>query len=105
MEKWHTLHVFGYGETQEISDDEEKRAPNDALKELQPYLDAIWAQRPKDFPEEGRDFHAVTAFRNDIYEWSAKNRKYFRVEWSQIDPIFVDKLAEEVSNYVPPIVE
>jgi hypothetical protein len=102
---WHTTHVFGYGETQVLTEFDDKKAPNDELKKLPAYIKALWEKRPKDFPEDGLDFHAITAFKNDLYEWTAKNRKSFRIYWSELDPIFVEELVEEVSQYEPPISE
>ena len=65
MATWSTLHIFGYGETQLIGTDSNKKVPTSALTKVQAVVDNVYSFKP-----EGNTatevYHAINIF-NDLF--------------------------------------
>ena len=102
--KWNTIHIFGFGTVQAISDTENVQAP---IASVQTQADAVianvWAGKPADYtgPET---YHAINNFNTLFSDWlpNSPDAKSFRVEAADLDQSLLDALADAVFAYVPP---
>jgi hypothetical protein len=101
---WNTIHIFGFGTVQVISDDDNVQVPFSAVEaEAQAVVDSIWEKRPEDY-EGPKTYHAINNFYEVSSDWIPDQRgaKSFRVEKDNLDQALLDALAQAVFNYVPP---
>lgn len=95
---FNTLHIFGYGETQLITDTENKKVPSDELSDVQPVVDNVYSLKPAD-SDASADYRTINIFNGLFVDYSDNEGKHFRVEYSELDSALIDALAEEVLNY------
>lgn len=101
---WNTIHLFGFGIVQVISDDDNVQVPFSAVEaEAQAVIDDIWANRPEDYQGE-KAYHHINNFNELFSDWFPLDgtKNGFRVEFDKLDKSLLDALAEAVFNYVPP---
>lgn len=104
---WNTLHIFGFGTVQAISDTENVQAPIAAFQtEVNAVVDNVWANKPADYTGE-KTYHAINNFNTLFSDWlpSSPNAESFRVEAANLDQSLLDALATAVLDYVPPVQE
>jgi len=104
MSNWNTIHIFGFGTVQAISDTENVQAPIASVQEqAQAVIDNVWDNRPEDYVGE-KTYHAVNNFNAASSNWLPNTEaKSFRVEAADLDQALLDALAEAVFAYVPPV--
>lgn len=101
---WNTIHIFGFGTVQVISDTKNVQAPVSAFqKKVDLVIDDVWAKKPTDYQGE-KTYHAVNCFNELFADWLPKenNVKSFRVQAADLDHVYLNELAEAVLAYVPP---
>jgi hypothetical protein len=82
MKNFNTIHIFGYGETQLISSDSNKKVATSILTKVQAVIDNVYSKKPAD-NNAGVEHHAINIF-NDMfadYTSKTKDEKSFRVEY------------------------
>ena len=103
MATWSTLHIFGYGETQLIGTDFNKKVPSTALTTLAAVVANVYSFKPEGntAPEE---YHAINIFNHMFADWQAKGQgiEGWRTEYSDLDAEAIDALVAEVEAYVAP---
>lgn len=103
MEKNFTIHIFGYGETQYISEKINLKAPTSDLTAVQPLLDAIWLKKPED--KIGGDvYNSVNIFKYKRKSWSGKGKDQASFSIKEDDGSLVDlidTLIAEIKALVP----
>jgi hypothetical protein len=92
---WNTIHIFGFGTVQVISDTQNVQVPiADVQTEAQAVIDDVWANKPEDYtgPET---YHAINNFNNLFSDWlpNSPDAKSFRVEAANLDQSLLDALA------------
>ena len=94
---WNTLHIFGYGETQLITDSENKKVLSSELTTLQAVVDNVYANKPADNNAD-TNYHAINIFNGLFADWlpSDKDQKSFRVEYTALDATLIEALVAEV---------
>jgi hypothetical protein len=100
---WNTLHIFGFGTVQAISDNQNVQAPFSAVQaEAQAVVDNVWANRPKSYVGE-KTYHAINNFYELFSDWlpSEPGMQSFRVQGADLDQSLLDALAVAVLNYTP----
>lgn len=101
---WNTLHIFGFGTVQAISDTENVQAPVSAFQtEVDAVVDNVWENKPEDYTGE-KTYHAINSFNTLFSDWlpQGSDVKSFRVEAANLDQALLDTLAEAVLAYVAP---
>jgi hypothetical protein len=103
---WSTLHIFGYGETQLIGTDSNKKVPSSVLTTLQSVVDNVYSFKPADNPAT-EEYHAINIFNDMFADWQTKDSsvKGWRTEYSELDSTLIDALVAEIVAYVEPVVE
>ena len=95
---YNTLHIFGYGESQVITDTENKKAPNDELPADQSVIDMVYALKPSGNPATA-NYRNINIFNNMFADYSDNDGNTFRVDYSELDSALIDSLVQEVLNY------
>jgi hypothetical protein len=97
MEIYSTIHIFGYGETQLIGSNLDKKVPTSSLTKVQAVIDDVYSNKPAD-NNAGTEYHAINIF-NDMfadYIPSTKGEDSFRVEYANLDALKIDELVAEI---------
>ena len=95
---FNTLHIFGYGETQVITDTENKKVASDELSDVQPVVDNVYSLKPAD-SDASADYRTINIFNGLFVDYSDNEGRRFRVEYSELDSALIDALVKEVLNY------
>ena len=93
---YNTLHIFGYGECQVITDTENKKVPTEDCPSAQAVVDMVYALKPADNPA-GTDYQNITIIR-DLYGSYSAPDGFFKVEYSELDSSLIDQLVTEIQN-------
>lgn len=101
---FNTLHIFGYGETQLITDTENKKVSSSELTGVDAVVADVYANKPED-ADAGIEYHAVNIFNDLFADYLPKDasQKPFRVEYSKLNATLIDALVAEVEAI--PVVE
>lgn len=103
---WSTLHIFGYGETQLIGTDFNKKVPSSVLTTLQAVVDNVYSFKPVDNPAT-KEYHAINIFNEMFSDWLTQDQavKGWRTEFAELDATLINALADEIIAYVEPTIE
>ena len=96
MGNYNTLHIFGYGECQVITDTENKKVPTSDCPSAQDVVNMVYAFKPADNPSTS-NYHAVNIF-NDMFADYQSIEGNFRVDYSELDSELIDQLVTEIEN-------
>lgn len=102
---WNTIHIFGFGTVQAISDTENVQAPISAVQaQADAVIDNVWANKPEGYTGE-KTYHAINNFNTLFSDWlpNSPNAESFRVEAANLNQSLLDALATAVLAYVPPV--
>lgn len=100
MATFNTLHIFGYGETQVIKQDSNKKVSTSSLTKTQAVIDNVYSKKPQD-SDASADVHAVNIFHNMFADYQPKTGKSFRVEFKDLDAAAIDALVGQVDSHNP----
>lgn len=92
--KYNTLHIFGYGECQVITETENKKVPTSDCPSAQDVVDMIYALKPVD-NNAGTDYRAINIFNGMFADYQSPEGN-FRVEYSELDSALIDQLVSEI---------
>ena len=95
---YNTLHIFGYGETQVITDTQNKKAPNKDLAADQSVIDMVYALKPSGNPATA-NYRNINIFNNMFADYSDNDGNTFRVDYSELNSALIDTLVNEILNY------
>jgi hypothetical protein len=101
---WNTLHIFGFGTVQAISDTQNVQAPISAFQaEVDAVVNDVWNNKPAGYTGP-KTFHAINNFDGLFSDWlpNEPNAESFRVQAADLDQSLLDALADGVLAYVPP---
>lgn len=101
---WNTLHIFGFGTVQAISDTQNVQAPISAFQaEVDAVVNDVWANKPAGYAGS-KSYHAINNFNGLFSDWlpNEPNVDSFRVQAADLDQSLLDALATSVLTYVPP---
>lgn len=91
---YNTLHIFGYGECQVITDTENKKVPTSDCASAQAVVDMVYALKPADNPASP-DYHAINIF-NGLFADYQSSEGNFRVDYAELDATLIDQLVAEI---------
>jgi hypothetical protein len=101
---WNTLHIFGFGTVQAISDTQNVQAPISAFQaEVDAVVNDVWNNKPAGYTGP-KTFHAINNFYELFSDWlpNEPNAESFRVQAADLDQDLLNALATAVLAYVPP---
>jgi hypothetical protein len=101
MATWSTLHIFGYGETQIISDNVNFKTATSNLLAAQPVVDDVYSHKPVD-SDASASYHAVNIFNGMFADFQPNIGAGFRVQYAELNEILIDALVEEIVALIPP---
>lgn len=103
---FNTLHIFGYGETQLITDSENKKVKSSDLTGLQAVVDNVYSHKPADNNAD-TNYHAINIFNGLFADWlpSDKDQKAFRVPYAELDEALIEALVAEIKALPVPAAE
>jgi hypothetical protein len=106
MATWSTLHIFGYGETQLIGKDSNKKVPSTALTTLAAVVNNVYSFKPEG-NEATEEYHAINIFNDMFADWQSKQQgvEGWRTEYAKLDAEAIAALVAEVEAYVAPVQE
>jgi hypothetical protein len=98
------LHIFGYGETQVIGKDLNKKVSSSSLTKLQAVVDNVYSKKPAD-SDASTDYHAINIFNSQFVDYIGKGnatqpfkKNSFRVPFKDIDVTLVNDLINEIKS-------
>ena len=99
MSNFNTIHIFGYGETQLISADSNKKVASSLLTSLQAVIDNVYSKKPTD-NNAGTEYHAINIFNNMFADYipKTKGEDSFRVKYADLDATLIDALILEINS-------
>ena len=100
MATYNTLHIFGYGETQLIGDDFNKKVKSSDLTKLQAVVDNVWSTKPAD-SDASQSYHAINIFNDLFADWQPNSGTGFRTPYADLDKTEIDALVDEINALVP----
>jgi hypothetical protein len=95
MAIYNTLHIFGYGETQVITDKENKKVPTDSIVGVQLLVDDLYSKKPADNPATS-DYRVISIFNDMFADYSDESGNSFRVDYSELNAALIDAVVLEV---------
>lgn len=94
---WNTLHIFGYGQDQLISDTENKLVNAELCPSTKDVVDMVYSHKPQDNPAT-IDYRTINIFNNMFVDYSDNDGNHFRVDYSELDAALIEKLAIEIKE-------
>lgn len=103
--EWSTLHIFGYGETQLIGNNLNKKVSSSALTTLQAVVDNVYSFKPAD-STANEEYHAINIFKDMFADWQTKDPavKGWRTEYAELNATLIDALVAEIVALPEPTV-
>ena len=98
MENYNTLLIFGYGQTQLITNTESKIVNSDELLSLNAVIDDIYSKKPLENNSQ-QDYIRIAIYNNDFSDWVNSNpNDYFKVPYDELNQALIDSLVLEIKN-------
>lgn len=95
MAIYNTLYVFGYGETQVITDTENKKVATDSIVGVQALVNDLYSKKPADNPATS-DYRVINIFNDMFADYSDEQGNHFRVDYSELNAALIDAVVLEV---------
>lgn len=96
MENYNTLLIFGYGQTQLITDNENKLVNSDELISLNAVIQDIYSKKPLENISQ-EDYTRIAIYNNDFADWVNNNpNDYFKVPYTELNQSLIDSLVLEI---------
>lgn len=95
--QWSTLHIFGYGETQLIGENLNKKVSTSALTTVQAVVDNVYSFKPEG-NTANEEYHAVNIFNDMFADWQTSQQgvEGWRVQYSELDATLIEALIAEI---------
>ena len=98
MENYNTLLIFGYGQTQLITDTDSKLVNSDELLSLNAVIENIYSKKPLENKSQ-EDYTRIAIYNNDFADWVNSNPDdYFKVPYNELNEALIDSLVLEIKN-------
>jgi hypothetical protein len=102
--QWSTLHIFGYGETQLIGNDFNKKVPTSALISVLAVIDDVYSFKPEGNTAT-KEYHAINIFNDMFADWQTSQQgvEGWRVNYSELNNVAIDAVVAEIIAYEEPV--
>ena len=98
MATWSTLHIFGYGETQLIGEDFNKKVLTSELTKVQAVVDNLYSFKPEGNTTT-EDYHSINVFKDAFGSYLAKDTEEWRTPYVELDVTAIEELVAEIEAY------
>lgn len=97
MKKFNTIHIFGYGETQIIVKNLNKKVLTSSLLNVQAVIDNIYSKKPND-NNASSNYFSINIFEGFFADFTPNNNseKSFRVKYTDLDLNLIHQLVDEI---------
>ncbi len=95
MAIYNTLHIFGYGETQVITDTENKKVATDSIVGVQALVDDLYSKKPSGNAAT-TDYRVISIFNDMFADYSDELGNSFRVDYSELNAALIDAVVLEI---------
>lgn len=92
---WNTLHIFGYGQVQLISNTENKLVDSDLCPSTQAVVDMVYSHKPQGNIAT-TDYRTINIFNELFVDYFDNDGNQFRVDYSELDSALIEQLASEI---------
>jgi hypothetical protein len=100
MATWSSLYIFGYGETQLIGEDFNKKVLTSELTKVQAVVNNLYSFKPEGSTAT-EDYHLVNVFENAFGSYVPKDAEQWRVTYADLDAVAIEELVAEIKAYTP----
>lgn len=98
MENYNTLLIFGYGQTQLITDTDNILVDSSTLPSLDAVIEDVYSNKPAN-NKSATDYIRIAIYNNNFADWVNNNPDdYFKVAYSDLDQVLIDSLILEIKN-------
>jgi hypothetical protein len=97
-----TIHIFGYGETQLISKENNDKYATDKLTKVNALIDAIWDLKPTEVKGE-KKYQVIHFFNHNDIRWLGEESFNLKDEENLIP--LIDELIVEITTFEPVLEE
>lgn len=103
--QWSTIHIFGYGETQLIGENLNKKVSTSALTTAQAVVDNVYSFKPEG-NNATEEYHAVNIFKDMFADWQTSQQgvEGWRVQYPELDATLIEALVAEIVALPEPTV-
>jgi len=96
-QQWNTVHIFGYGESQVVGNDYNKKTLTSNLEKAQAVIDDVYSKKPQG-SNASVDYHAINIFDNSFADYQPKQGDSFRVNFDELNAGLIESFVEEIVN-------
>ena len=100
MATWSTLHIFGFGETQLIGEDFNKKVLTSELTKVQAVVDNLYSFKPEDSTVT-EDYHTINVYKDVFGTYVSQDADQWRVKYAELDVTAIEELVAEIEAYTP----
>ena len=98
MEQYNTLLIFGYGQTQLITDTDNILVDSSALSSLDAVIEDVYSNKPAS-NRSATDYIRIAIYNSDFADWVNNNPDdYFKVAYFELNQSLIDLLVLEIKN-------
>lgn len=98
MEQYNTILIFGYGQTQLITESENKVVDSEYLQSLNAVIEDIYSKKPID-NYANNSFTRIAIYNNYFADWVNNNpNDYFKVAYDELSNSLIESLIIEIKN-------
>jgi hypothetical protein len=98
MEQYNTLLIFGYGQTQLITDTDNILVDSSTLPSLDAVIENVYLNKPAN-NKSTTDYTRIAIYNNNFADWVNNNPDdYFKVPYSELNQVLIDALVLEIIN-------
>ncbi len=103
MSEIKTIHIFGFGETQCIGKEINKKVPSNSLNILESVIEDIRSKLPSEY--NGVSFHSINIFISMFVDFIPKRNiqedslKPLRINYNEINTEIIDDLCTELMSF------
>lgn len=98
MATWSTLYIFGFGETQLVGEDFNKKVLTSELTKVQAVVDNLYSFKPEGNTAT-EDYHLVNVFKDQKGSYVPQDQDQWRVPYTELDATAIEELAAEIEAY------
>ena len=95
--EYNTIHIFGYGESQLISNDINDKVETSKLTLADAVVLNVFSKKPIDNTST-IDYHSINIFNNLFADFTSKEKdsQSFRVQYDELDADLINSFANEI---------
>jgi len=92
-----TIHIFGYGQDQLISETQNKLVNVYLCPKTQDVVDMVYTLKPEDNAAT-LNYRNINIFHDLFVDYADEEGNRFRVEYSELDSDLINQLSMEIQN-------